>query len=75
MRLRTIWSIRAMSLMERLRRTRDWAAMRVAANLPIRVRFWVSILEIGHATAKSENVPATPCDEILNNLRKPKYVS
>lgn len=75
MRFWTIWTMSAMSLAERLKRTRDWAAMRVAARLPLRIRFWVTILEIGHATAKSPNVPATTCDEILNNLRTPKVMS
>lgn len=75
MRFRTIWSMPAMSMRERLKRTRDWAAMEVAAHLPLRVRFWVAILEIGHATAKSTNVPATSCDEILNNLRVPASMS
>jgi hypothetical protein len=75
MRFRTIWTMPAMTIKERLRRTLDWAAMKVAANLPLRVRYWVAILEIGHATAKSPNVPATSCDEILNNLRVPASMS
>lgn len=75
MRFWTIWTLRAMSFPERLKRTRDWAAMTVAARLPLRIRFWVTILEIGHATTKSPNVPATTCDEILKNLRTPKVMS
>jgi hypothetical protein len=75
MRFRTIWTIPAMTVLERLRRTRDWGAMTIAANLPLRVRFWVAILEIGHATAKSENVPATPLSDILEELRRPTHVS
>lgn len=75
MRFRTIWSLRGLPLRERLARTRDWAAMKIAANLPLRIRFWVTILEIGHATSKSENVPATPLDEVLNNLRVPANMS
>lgn len=65
----------AMTILEKLRRTRDWGAMKIAANLPVRIRFWTTILEVGHATAKSENVPATTLDEILNNLRTPKHLS
>lgn len=49
--------------------------MKVAARLPVRIRYWVSILEIGHATRNSENVPATPLHEVLNNLRAPKNVT
>lgn len=72
MRLTTIWTIPAMSLMERLRRTRDWAAMTIGAKLPLRIRFWVTIQEISHASTKSKNIPATPLQEILENLRMPK---
>jgi hypothetical protein len=75
MRFRTIWSLRGLPLSERLRRTRDWAAMTIGAKLPLRIRFWVTMLEIGHATAKSPNVPATPLDDILHNMRRPNSMS
>lgn len=68
MRLSTIWSIPSMSTMERLRRTREWANMALAAKLPRRLRYWVTILEIAKATKESPNIPATPLDEILENL-------
>lgn len=64
-----------MNLSERLRRTRDWGAMKVGAILPRRIRYWVALLEIGKATANSQNVPATTLDEILRNLHMPKNVS
>lgn len=60
-----------MSFPERLRRTRDWAAMTLGAKLPLRIRYWVTMQEIGHATAKSPNVPATSLDEILRGMRTP----
>lgn len=75
MRFRTIWSIRAMSLPERLRRTRDWAAMEIAARLPLRIRYWVTIHELAKATYTSSDVPATSLEEILKNLETPKVVS
>ena len=75
MRLSTIWTIKMMSLSERLRRTRDWGTMKVASHLPLRLRYWVTLLEIGKATMDSENVPATPLDEILRNLETPKNLS
>lgn len=75
MRFRTIWTMPAMTLSERLRRTRDWAARAVAEKLPLRIRYWVTLQEIGRATMKSENVPATPLDEILQGLASPKVVS
>lgn len=75
MRFWTIWTQPATRLSERLRRTRDWAAMTVAAHLPVRIRYWVTLQEIGHATMKSKNVPATTLDEILPELRKPRVVA
>lgn len=75
MKLTTIWTCRAMTLRERLARTREWAAMRVAANLPLRVRYWVTILELGAATMDSENVPATTLNDIMKNLNQPKRVA
>lgn len=75
MRLRSIWSLPSYPLGERLRRTRDWLAMEIAANLPLRVRYWCTMQEIGRATMTSPNVPATPLDEILKNLETPKNLS
>lgn len=72
MRFRTIWTLPAMSFGERLRRTRDWAAREVAAHLPLRIRYWVTLQEVGRATMTSRNVPATPLDEILRNLKTPR---
>lgn len=75
MRLRTIWSTPGLPLIERLRRTRDWSALQVVAALPLRVRYWTTIVEIGKATMTSENVPATPLNDILHHLDRPKNVS
>jgi hypothetical protein len=72
MKLRTIWTLRAMSFRERVERTREWMAMFVAARLPLRVRYWATIIEVGEATKNSTNVPATPLHEIMSNLRCPK---
>lgn len=74
MRLRTIWSI-PMEFTERLRRTRDWAAMTFASKLPLRIRYWCTLQEIGRATMTSPNIPATPLDEVLQGLAKPKEMS
>ena len=75
MRLRSIWTAPAMRLSERLRRTRDWAACEIGARLPLRVRYWVTLQEIGRATMDSPNVPATTLDTILRKLDAPKVVS
>lgn len=72
MKLRIIWTIPAMSISERLHRSRDAIAMGIAYWLPVRIQYWTTMYMIGKATAMSVNVPATPCDEILRNLPKPK---
>lgn len=72
MKLSTIWSLRYMTLTERLIRTRDWGAMAVAARLPKRIRYWTTILEVAKATQDSPNIPATPLDSILKKLDAPK---
>lgn len=68
MKLRTIWTIPAMSLRERLRRTSDWTAQEVAARLPKRIRYWATLQLIGRATMTSPDVPATPLSDILRKL-------
>lgn len=75
MRFCTIWSLRGLPLIERLRRTRDWGAMTIGAKLPLRLRYWITILELGHATAKSPDVPATPLHDILRSMRTPKNLT
>lgn len=75
MKLSTIWSLPAMTTTERLRRTHDWAAFEVGAHLPLRVKYWVTMQMVGKATMTSPNVPATPLDEILKNLPRPKNMS
>lgn len=75
MRLTTIWTLPASTFRERLRRTRDWMAQEVGARLPVRVRYWVAMQEIGRATMDSPNVPATPLAQIIRKLEAPKNLS
>lgn len=70
MRLRTIWTAPKIALSERLSRTSDWFALEVATRLPRRVRYWVTLGEIGKATRNSKDIPATPLDEILKHMEK-----
>lgn len=72
MRLKTIWTMPAMSFVERLRRTREWSAMKSVRFVPLRVRYWVTMCEIAKATNSSPNIPATSLDDILRNLDHPK---
>ena len=75
MRFKTIWTIPAMAFGERLKRTRDWAAMKVAKHLPVRIRYWVTMLELGKATYDSPNVTGTKLEDILDNLERPKVIT
>lgn len=43
MRFTTIWTLPAMTFGERLHRTGEWAAMRVAWVLPRRVLYWAAV--------------------------------
>lgn len=72
MKLSTIWTLPGMSFKERLRRTREWLAMYVAALVPLRIRYHVTLQEIGKATKDSWNIPATPLEDILRKLDRPK---
>lgn len=74
MRLKTIWTIPAMSTMERLRRTREWATMKVANRLPKDIRYWVVIQELAKASKDSPNrhIMATPIEDILKNMEPPR---
>lgn len=75
MRLTTILFMPSLSLRERFIRLRDWAAREFGARLPLRVRYWVTLQEVGRATMKSPNVPATPLGDVLQGLESPKVVS
>jgi hypothetical protein len=73
MRLKTIWTLRSMSTMERLRRTREWATMELASRLPKNVRYWVTVQELAKATKNHPgHVMGAHLDEILQNLDGPK---
>lgn len=75
MRLISIWTLPASTFRERLRRTRDWAAQKIAHRLPKRVRYWTTIQEVARATMTSRNVPATPLTEVLDKLDRPKVIT
>ena len=75
MRLRTIWTMPAMTFAERLRRTREWAAQEIAARLPLRIRYWVAMQMIGKATMKAPNVPAADAAYVIRHLPSPKVVA
>lgn len=43
MRLTTIWTLPAMTFRERVRRTGEWAAIKVAWALPRRILYWAAV--------------------------------
>lgn len=60
MRLKTIWTIPAMTLAERFHRTGEWAAQKTAKALPARVRYW-AFVQVG--------AKAMPDDAIVPEAR------
>lgn len=68
MKFTTIWSLPGLSLKERVNRTLDCWSLNIADILPKRLAYWITMRQIGKATMKSKNVPATPLDDILRNL-------
>lgn len=65
MRLTTIWTIPAMSMRERLRRTADWAAFEAAAHLPQRVRYW-AFIQVGGKAVGDRVVTEVSFTDVLN---------
>lgn len=63
MKLSTIWTIPAVPLKERLRRTADWADMTIAARLPKRVKYWAVVL-VG-AGVTTSTLADTPVPDVL----------
>ena len=43
MRLTTIWTLPAMAFRERIRRTGEWLAIKIAWALPRRVLYWAAV--------------------------------
>lgn len=74
MKLRTIWTIPSMGLIERLLRSREAITQMIAASLPKRIKYWVTIQQIGNAVKMSANIPETPVEYILEHMDKPKNI-
>ena len=74
MRLITIWTIPAMSMFERIRRTADWADLAIARKLPRRIQYWVVMVVLGKITATGPFATRHPMgltiEEILSHLPK-----
>jgi len=59
-----------MSTIERLRRTREWAAMEVAHRLPKKIKYWVMINGLVKATmAFNDSSPGEiTVEDVLKNM-------
>jgi hypothetical protein len=69
-KLTTIWTMPAMTLRERLRRTADAADIAIAARLPKRVRYWAVVLvgaKVTTTTLRDREVPGVLFMEILEH--------
>lgn len=66
MKLTTIWTIPAMSLRERFRRTSEWAALTTAGLLPKKVRYWAFIIVGNQAMPEDEPVTEARFMDLLN---------
>jgi hypothetical protein len=74
MTLETILTLPGASVKEKSLRIRDWLARKSVKLIPSRIRFWVTVSEISHATAENPKAMRTPVDEVLRDLRTPKVV-
>lgn len=68
MRLSTIWTLRPMSLRERLSRTGEWAVASIAHRLPRRLAYWSYIDSTARYVADDEVVPEVPAMTILQRM-------
>lgn len=50
----------------------DEFCLSVAQLLPLRLRYWVTMIELGYASRSSDDVPATPLGDIIKHLRAPR---
>jgi len=68
MKLTTIWTIPAMALRERLRRTWDeWFLRGLAQRLPARLRFWV-VVDAGANNMRNDVVPEVSFMAVLERM-------
>lgn len=70
MRFKTIWTLPGMALSERLRRTRDWGALKIAHHLPRRIAYW-SFIDTGvRYMERDEVVPEVLYNDLLARVCK-----
>lgn len=69
MKLSTIWTLPGASLHEKIDRTKDWAALKVASRLlPQRVRYWAFISSGVQTIRPDEAVPSVRYVDLLSRM-------
>jgi len=68
MKLTTIWTLPAMTLAERVRRTLDLFDMKIASALPKRVKYWAFIQSGSSAMEPHEVVGSQGFMDLLQRL-------
>lgn len=68
MRLRTIWTIPAMSLTERLHRTSEWFWLTAARHIPERLAYWSFVVHGTRYIADNEVVPEVGYMELFERM-------
>lgn len=74
MKLKTIWTLPSMQLMERCRRTYDLGFQTLAGHLPQRLTYWVTMQQISRATLADPTKPvmSVTVEEVMKALPTPK---
>ena len=71
MKLTTIWTMKGMSLTEKIRRTKDWLARKVAKKLPDMVKFWACMFAIDQVSKNYHGNPMNiKVERIVEELGK-----
>jgi hypothetical protein len=68
MKLRTIWTMPACTLREKLRRTGEWALRKIAHHTPARLKYWIFIDVAAANINRDEVVPNVRYIDILQRM-------
>ena len=69
MRFFTIWTLKGLSLKERLSRTKEWGALKIAHKLPKIIKYWTCI-EVATGVVRGDQHPETvTIGQMLRKLR------
>lgn len=69
MRITTIWSIPGIPLAERLRRTKEWAAIKTARRLPTSVKYWTCVGVATLAAGPEQYPPSVTIEQMMEYMR------